>query len=918
MNGDRWRRVEDLFHQAADLAPAERAAFLDGACTDDEELRREVESLLAVDSAQDGFLRSAVAQASNLISTEPDEGAAWTGKHIGHYLITGLIGKGGMGSVYHAVRDDEFRMQVALKLLSRGTDTEAALSRFRAERRILAGLQHPNVARLLDGGATESGLPYFVMEYVDGRPLLEYASPLSIHQRLELFRSVCAAVQYAHQNLVVHRDLKPGNILVTADGVPKLLDFGIAKLLDPEAAGSTMTLTGVGVRLMTPDYASPEQVRGEPVTTATDVYSLGVVLYELLTGGRPHHIESSSPTAIERAICLEEPKKPSSLNRHLDPDLDNIVLLALRKELQRRYASVEQFSEDIRRYLEGRPVQARKDTFGYRANKFIRRNKVGMVIAALILIGAVTGVVAVDRQARRAEYRFRQVRKLANTVLFDLNPEIENLAGSTRARELLVKTSLEYLDSLAAEASDDPTLQLDLATAYEKIGDVQGLPRYSNLGHPEAALQSYAKAAAIARKLGPSERALEVLARSYGKTGTIEYFELNLFTAGREHLNLAAGIADSIPATTGQPAYDLRKRIFLNLGDLDLSGDPESAKEAYRRAIEIAREGVAAQGTPENRFFLATAMARSGMSLKSTGDLAGALETELGALKVINELLERQPENVAWRQQRNFIWGLVGSINYNPGELNLGDRKAAATWLQRVVDDSERLLAADSSDNLARFDVGDASAELAGVISESNPKRAEQLYRRALSLSTSALRSLPADSGRLEELSLYRLGYATVLSRLGKRSQALAEVQTAVETLERLNKSSPPGQLGFQQSLEIAVRALAAHHLGRGDPEGSERELQRALGLIEPLYRDHPRNLKLLRDLAECYQGFGDLSVRRSDWKQARVWYQKSLDLWERWKQVGASSVYDRQRRDLAARLVAQAAKNSSKNSVSH
>jgi serine/threonine protein kinase len=456
MSDDRWRQIEELFHQAADLAPADRAAFLRRACDGDEELQREVESLLAADASRDTFLKAAVADATSLLPSAPDRSAGLIGKRIGPYSITRVIGKGGMGSVYGAVRDDDIRMQVAVKLLARGTDTEAALGRFRAERRILAGLQHPNIARLLDAGATEDGLPYFVMEYVDGSPLLDYATPLSTRQCLELFRSVCAAVQYAHQNLVVHRDLKPGNILVTADGTAKLLDFGIAKLLDPESAGSTLTLTGTGVRLMTPDYASPEQVRGEPVTTATDIYSLGVILYELLTGRRPHHIETSSPAAIERAICLEEPTKPSAVNPRLDHDLDNIVLLALRKEPQRRYASVEQFSEDIRRYLEGRPIRARKDTLGYRANRFVRRNKLAVAAAALVVLGTLTGLAAVNRQARRAEYRFQQVRKLADTVLFDLNSEIESLAGSTKARELLVKTSLAYLDSLAAEGSNDP------------------------------------------------------------------------------------------------------------------------------------------------------------------------------------------------------------------------------------------------------------------------------------------------------------------------------------------------------------------------------------------------------------------------------------------------------------------------------
>ncbi len=912
MSDDRWRRIEELFHQAADLVPAERAAFLDRACAGDQGFRHEVESLLAADAPQDRFLQAAVAQAAERLPADPDEGTELIGQRVGRYSIAHLIGKGGMGSVYHAVRDDEFRMEVALKLLKRGTDTEAALSRFRAERQILAALQHPNIARLLDGGATESGLPYFVMEYVDGRPLLEYAAPLSTRQRLELFRSVCAAVQYAHQNLVVHRDLKPGNILVTADGAPKLLDFGIAKLLDPESGGATMTLTAAGGRLMTPDYASPEQVRGELVTTATDVYSLGVVLYELLTGQRPYHLETSSPVAIEKVICLEEPKKPSVLNQHLDRDLDNIVLLALRKEPQRRYASVEQFSEDIRRYLEGRPVRARKDTLGYRVNKFMRRNKLGVAVAALAAIGAVAGVVAVNLHARRAEYRFRQVRKLANTVLFDLNAEIESLAGSTKARELLVKTSLEYLDSLAAEARDDPTLQLELATAYEKVGDVQGNSRFSNLGRPEASLESYGKALAIAQRLGSSRPALEVLARSYSKMGSVQFWALRRSSEARENLELAVRIADSIPAKTGEPAYRVRAEAYGFLGDLDEFLDADRARQPLRRSLEIAREWTGFQPGSESRYFLVVAMGRWSDVLLQTGDLPQALENQLGTLQILEQLLEEQPENAEWTRERGVYWERLGIMTGHPQHLNLGDRQAALGWFQKYVVLFERLLAADPNNLRARFDLSEATAELAAVKRESDPKRAEQLYRRSLALSSAFLSANPQDTDGPYWQAFNRVGFAWVLRRLDKRSEALTELQRAVEMLTGLAKGHPDN-VGFRQFLGVALHTLAAHRLEMGDAAGAERDLQRSLGLLEPLYREKPRNLTLLRDLADCYQGFGDLSARPSNWNQAQVWYQKSLDLWKSWSQLAPSSVYDRKQRDLAARLVAQAAKNSTR-----
>jgi serine/threonine protein kinase len=906
MSDNLWGRIETLFHQAAEIAPAERAAFLDHACGGDAGLRREVESLLAADVVPDSVLRVAIAQAAEHIPAEPDEVAGLIGKRLGRYSIISLIGKGGMGAVYRAVRDEEFRMEVALKVLKRGTETEAALSRFRIERQILAALQHPNITRLLDGGATEDGLPYFVMEYVNAQPLLQYAAPLSIPQRLELFRHVCAAVQYAHQNLIVHRDLKPSNVLVTADGVPKLLDFGIAKLLDPESADFTLAPTAAGVRLMTPDYASPEQVRGEPITTAADVYSLGVILYELLTGERPHRIEGSSPVAVERAVCVEEPKRPSAVNRHLDRDLDNIVLLALRKEPQRRYASAEQLSEDIRRYLEGRPVRARKDTLGYRTDKYIRRHKLGVALAALAMMGVVTGVVAVNRQARRAEYRFRQVRKLANTILFELNPEIEQLPGSTKARELLIKTSLDYLDSLAAEAGDDPALALELATAYERVGDVQGNSKFSNLGHPGASLESYRKAQAIARKLGASPPALDILARSYYKMGLVEQWGLARFSEARENLRQAVLIADSIPRRTGEPTYRLRAEAYGFLGDIDEIFDAERGREPLRRSLEIARQWANAQPGPESRYFLAVAVGRWADILWETGDLMAARESMFGELGIIEQLLKEQPENALWRREEAVSWERIGDVTGHPQHLNLGDPKAAANWLQRDADIQEQLLAVDPNNLRARFDVSEATAELAAVLREPDPRRAEQLYSRSLALSSSFLSSNPQDWEALYWQSFNRVGFAWVLGRFGKRSEALAQLQRAVEILEGVAKRDP-GNAEARQLWGVALNTRATHRLGMGDAGEAERDLQRSLAILEPLYQENPHKLTLLRDVADCYQGFGDLFASRSQWKEAQTWYQRSLDLWERWKQVGVSSIYDRQHRDLANRLVAQA-----------
>ncbi|MDQ3753746.1 MAG: serine/threonine protein kinase, partial [Acidobacteriota bacterium] len=515
----KWARVKELFEAALDREPTKRAAFLAEACAGDNALRREVESLLAFDAGGESFIeRPAYETAAELFADEEDEHEA-VGRRFGAYTVIREIGRGGMGAVYLAERaDDEYQKQVAIKIVKRGMDTDFVLRRFRQERQILAQLDHPHIARLLEGGTTDDGLPYFVMEYVEGTPINDYADAhkLSTLERLALFRTVCSAVSYAHRNLVVHRDLKPSNILVTSDGVPKLLDFGIAKLLDTNAATHTMT----ALVAMTPEYASPEQVRGQPVTTSSDVYSLGVVLYELLSGHRPFRLANRRPDEIARVVCEEEPERPSTallrmeeitnadgaarmsitpervserreesspehLRRQLTGDLDNIVLMAIRKEPERRYSSVGQLSEDIRRHLEGLPVIARKDTFKYRAEKFIRRNKGSVAAAALVVLSLIMGVAVALNEAHRATVQARiaaeqcdaaerareraeKVSRFMQSFLDYANP---NWHG--RGNDRLDVTVREAIDDAAAridtEIADAPEVRADL---HYTIGEV--------------------------------------------------------------------------------------------------------------------------------------------------------------------------------------------------------------------------------------------------------------------------------------------------------------------------------------------------------------------------------------------------------------------------------------------------------------
>ena len=440
MTPEQWKTIRPVLESALEMEPAHRVAFLDEACAQDPALRDEVESLiLSHDEVGSNALNPG--SAPGLIPGYEVRFRLPPGKRIGAYKILEEIAVGGMGAVYRALRvDGEYRQQVALKIVRAELGTELTASRFKNERQILASLDHPNIARILDGGTTAEGLPYFVMELLDdkngeGLPITEYCDQhkLSIDERLKIFRTVCSAVHYAHQRLVVHRDIKPANILITAEGVPKLLDFGIAKILDPALLPENATATAAGLLMMTPEYASPEQLRGEAITTATDVYLLGLVLYQLLAGRRAYRFASRMPHEITRAILEAEPEKPSTavrradeagdknnekvaptpevlsglrgdspekLQRRLAGDLDNIVMKAIRKEPSERYGSVEQLSDDLRRHLEGLPVLARKNTIGYRCRKFVIRHKMNVAAAALVLLLLLTGIVLTLREAR--------------------------------------------------------------------------------------------------------------------------------------------------------------------------------------------------------------------------------------------------------------------------------------------------------------------------------------------------------------------------------------------------------------------------------------------------------------------------------------------------------------------------------------
>jgi len=574
LDDKRWRRLKDVFTEAVELAPALRSPYLSALRLNDKTLYQELAELIEVDTAAGDFLDESI----SLESDSDALPASLVGETIGHYKIVREIERGGMGVVYEAARfDGAFEQRVAVKLVNRHFFSDELIRRFVKERQILARLEHPNIVRLLDGGLTDDKTPYYVMEFIEGTPVNVYCreNNLNTNEKLELFTQICSAVAYAHRQLIVHRDLKPSNILITKNGQAKLLDFGIAKILDAETDAQTQTNNAP----LTPAYASPEQISGETITTASDVYSLGVILYELLTEKTPLAIYSVGQMEIGRGIREIEPVAPSraisdlgfgiwdlgfkSFNlkssvsqsgrklfdesrqntnpksaipnpKSLKGDLDNIVLKSLRKEKERRYLSVEQFADDIKSYLNGLPVKAHPQSFEYRASKFIKRNRLAVSLAAvavLLITGGVVAAIWQSFEARRhqqiAEQNFNQVRKIANSFIFDYHDEIAKLEGSTSLREKLVVDAVNYLDAISSENTDNPELLKESAVAYQKIANVQGIPYDGNLGKSDEAIENYQKSINLLEKassLAPSDLSLkDELVKSYRSFGMIKF-----------------------------------------------------------------------------------------------------------------------------------------------------------------------------------------------------------------------------------------------------------------------------------------------------------------------------------------------------------------------------------------------------------
>ncbi|MGH9755310.1 MAG: protein kinase domain-containing protein, partial [Blastocatellia bacterium] len=892
MSPERWRRIEEIFRTTVDRPEPERDAYLTHVCDGDEDLRSEVLSLLERDTAED-FIRAPIANVALAFTAKSKDDL--TGERVGPYRVTQLIGRGGMGDVYEAERDDEhFRQQVAIKVIKRGMDMDFVRDRFLRERQILASLDHPHIARLFDGGATPDGSPYFVMELVTGEPITAYCRrhQLSVNEKLKLFRKVCFAVQHAHQKLVIHRDLKPSNILIAPsaagkDGEPKLLDFGIAKLLSPEQldASQAHTRTETALRLMTPEYASPEQARGEVVATTTDVYSLGVVLYELLTERRPHEFKTYSPAEIERAICeteIEEPSKivgrmtgaSAKLSRQLAGDLDNIALMAMRKEPERRYQSVERFSADLHRYLTGLPVTARPDSLGYRGGKFVRRHRVAVVAAALMLISLLGGIVATTfaaRQARaeraRAERRFAQVRALANTFLFDFHDKIQNTPGTTEARAMVAKTAMEYLDSLAREADGDPQLEWELAVAYQKVGDVQGDPWSPNLGYSQEAMRSYQKSLELAQRLsrgGANDLKMSrLLAQGYFKLGALQAQSGGQVSAAHEVLSRAVAAAEKLE----QQTHDLEDILLLQNSYIRLSdtwldtGDPVSALAGYRREMRLAERRIVEFPSDVARLNLAMSHSHVAEALNSLGDLPGAIEGYRKSLALADELAPKNAADPYYLRMRMIALIWLGDLSGNPSYINQGDARAALQYYRESLAVAEQMAALDPKNARARHDLAGGHRLVAEILSLDKAAQAVEHYRKSLGILRALLAADPKEAQLLRREVYSLKGLAGALGSLGDRQGALQNLRQALQISRELFRRDD--NLSARAELHAVLLPLADLLLEAGERDAALAHYRESLTLAETPPVEQSRDVYVRWRLADSYAGLSRCAAAR-------------------------------------------------------
>jgi non-specific serine/threonine protein kinase/serine/threonine-protein kinase len=925
VKAERWQQVRSILDRAIELPASERSPYLDQNCADDPELREEVESLLRSHvEAGSVFLKN---PAANLKTALEIETANRIGSRIGVYQIREEIGHGGMGEVYGAVRaDGQYEKAVAIKLVRGGYDTTGLLQRFRHERQILASLDHPNIARLLDGGTTEDGIPYLVMELIEGERIDTYcdARRLSISERLRLFCDICSAVQYAHQRLIIHRDLKPGNVLVTSDGIPKLLDFGIAKLIDPDSLGET-TL----VRPMTPEYASPEQIRGEPITTASDVYSLGVVLYQLLTGRSPYPGETRSSHHLGTAICETDPTRPSTavlkpvstsqqdqalassedlakvregspakLQRRLAGDIDNIVLKAMRKEPHQRYISVEQFAEDIRRHLQGLPVTAVKGSFAYRAKKFVRRNRMAIAAGTLLAITVLAGIAATIRQARiarkqaeiatieraKAEKRFSDVRELANSLIFEIHDSIQGLPGATPSRKLLLDRAVQYLDKLSSDSAGDVNLQRELAWAYQRLATVQGDTTQSNLGQVGAADLSNRKATALfesVAKANPNNVTDQLnLAMAYRWRAFFDIYE----TTGRAEIDRALAVTEPLSRTNPDNLdvkNELAQEYTIRADIQDAVGDRLDSINSYKKVRDLRQE------------ILNTNPAYSG-ARRALAKITVVLAHEMGRFGSPDEAIPLMNQGITDFQalaKETKDPGLIREVaaaESRRGDVELiqGNVTAALKDFQSSLRRFEPLAKLDPENKMLQSDVWVGRFEYGRALAVGGR------HSEALRVMKDALRGyqslhLEADVG---------VAPSTMRGWIAEAQAGTHDLRGALKNLETSAAALAEDQANFDDArceLAMVETKIGNVLLLMGNPGEAKQHYEKGRTTAKLPESTKHNDIPALYAAAEAYAGLGeiaasqsrsidDIATRQKLLTDACTSYQSTVDIWKR------------------------------------
>jgi non-specific serine/threonine protein kinase/serine/threonine-protein kinase len=826
MHTDLWARVVDLFGQACDLPPADRAAWLASACGDDDALRRSVWSLLEAYETDPGFLEQPV-DATTLDDPALDP---LVGRTLGHYRIVRRIGRGGMAVVYEAARDDrEFDRRAAIKILP--IWNAALLSeRFKLERRLLAGLDHESIARLIDAGVAGDGTQYFVMEFVDGVPIDEFcrAHALSLRERIALVARVLDAIAYAHHHLVVHRDVKPANILVTPAGQSKLLDFGIAAMISNDD-GTSSGATRTGYQRFTPEFASPEQVRGERISTASDVYSMGALAYLLLTGRRPYSLEGRGPIDAMRTICDVDPPLMSTVadtaaRRLLAGDLDNVIAKALRKPATERYASATEFAADLRAWLDSRPVTATPQTLLYRARRFASRNTIGVAAAAAVTVAVLGGAAATAWQARiarqerdRAQNRFKQVREFSRSLLFDVHDALRPLPGSTAPRKILLDRAVQFLDGLAADAGDDDELMEELAEGYRRLGAVLGTASTDNLGQVGSALASLDKAAGFA------ERALAAQPADVNRLiGAIDIYaqldEARRLQGDRDggdrararHLVLVDALARAHP----DDAVAMR-HVASGYSDQGIAraakGESAEAKRFYLLAIQSYDKLPAAERETES---WARAYSLTLKRLGAVEMVAGAFDDSerhyRAALAIEESWVPRGAGNIRWPFELTYSLSDLGLLRSKRGD----DAGAIELWT-RGLDARRQALAADPKNTRILRSVATLESRLGGAYGRlQQPEPAVAFFRHAID----HYLTLPDEQRQLPDtvtlIASIRVDLASVLIDLASANTARRSAHLA-DAKKQLDATELAAVMSGGKSADPALSARVAEVRGR-------------------------------------------------------------------------------------------------------